>query len=60
MAARRAPYEPMQKHYRQPTYPSRIPMPQSMYHNDEPFETDFEEDLSDYEEYSGRRSEDSV
>ena len=28
--------------------------------NTEIYETEFEEDLSDYEEYSGRRSEDSV
>ena len=35
-------------------------MPQSMYQSEETFETDFEEDLSDFEEYSGRRSEDSV
>lgn len=28
--------------------------------SNEMYDTDFEEDLSDYEEFSGRRSEDSV
>ena len=60
MTARRMQYEPIQKGYGQSAYPSRIPMPQSMYQSEEPLETDFEEDLSDYEEFSGRRSEDSV
>ena len=41
--------------HRQSALPQRTP--QERY---EAFETDFEEDMSDFEEYSGRRSEDSV
>ena len=35
-------------------------MSRSMNQAHETYDTEFEEDLSDFEEYSGRRSEDSV
>ncbi|MCJ1306464.1 hypothetical protein MMC25_000106 [Agyrium rufum] len=58
MAARHTQFEMFQKSSVQPPMPSRHSVAQT--YISDTYETDFEEDLSDFEEYSGRRSEDST
>ena len=50
----------LQKGYGRPMFPSKTSMSRPLSAATEMYDTDFEEDLSDTEEYSGRRSEESV
>ena len=60
----RSQYGIYQKEQHRPSFVSTASKPQARHPTTEPYDTDrdteFEEDLSDLEEYSGRRSEDSV
>ena len=49
-----------QKGFVPPFFSTRVPTSRSINQAQEAYDTEFEEDLSDFEEYSGRRSEDSV
>ena len=49
-----------EKGFVQPVFASRTSLQRPAPLANETYETEFEEDLSDYEEFSGRRSEDSV
>jgi len=60
----RSQYGTYQKEQLRPTFVSTTSRPQATNETREMYDTEhdteFEEDLSDFEEYSGRRSEDSV
>ena len=57
---RQARLEMFEKGFVQPVFASRTSLQRPAPLANETYETEFEEDLSDYEEFSGRRSEDSV
>lgn len=60
----RSQYGTYPKEHRRPAFASTTSKPRATNETRESYETEhdteFEEDLSDFEEYSGRRSEDSV
>lgn len=60
VAARQAEREMHQKGYARPVFRSSTSTSRPLSEATEMYETEFEEDLSDSEEYSGRRSEESV
>ena len=59
-ASRRTEEEMFQKGLNRPFFSSRTATSRPLSEATEMYDTDFEEDMSDIEEYSGRRSEESV
>lgn len=59
-ALRRSEAQIYQKSLPAPPFPSRTSTSRPLSEATEMYDTDFEDDLSDVEEYSGRRSEESV
>ena len=49
-----------EKGHARPIFPTRTPISRPLSEATEIYDTEFEEDLSDVDDYAGRRSEDSV
>lgn len=60
VASRQSEIEMYEKGFARPVFSARTSTARPLSEATEMFDTDFEDDLSDTEEYSGRRSEESV